>query len=172
MTEINAYMNGYQPNTDVQYLQAALEANKNALTESQLKVKRLEKYMEEIHKSTNDMHVKVLVEKAIAYEVGEVPEMEGFEDSPEEMEQCIVCEKWTKDYLPDEEGGTYWCEPCAKEESERHQLLERSNRFKFVPGHGPDINSMTNEQLEKHVNVMEKIFQDAFDKKSEKGTSL
>jgi hypothetical protein len=115
MSEVNAYMNGYQPMKDNDYLVAALDAHKNALTESRLKVKRLEKYMEEIHKSTNDVHVKVLVEKAIAYEVGEAPEMEGFEDSPEEMEQSIICEKWTNDYVPDEEGET-WCQPCAKEE--------------------------------------------------------
>jgi hypothetical protein len=108
MGEVNAYMNGYQPEGDTEFLSASLDAHKKALEESQQKVERLESYMELIHKSTDETHVKVLVEKAIAYEVGEEP--------TEEMEQCIVCEKWTKDYVPDEEGGTYWCQSCAKEE--------------------------------------------------------
>lgn len=106
MSEINAYMNGYQPEGDTEFLVAALEAHRTALVNSRLeaetakeflyqhiqtnkglddenkqllnrlneyrqKAERLEKYMEEIHKATSDVHVKVLVERAIAYEVGE-----------------------------------------------------------------------------------------------------
>jgi hypothetical protein len=43
VTEINAYMNGYQPEGDNEFLAASLEAHKDALKESQQKVERLEK---------------------------------------------------------------------------------------------------------------------------------
>jgi hypothetical protein len=33
-------------------------------------------------------------------------------------EKCIVCGKKTVNYACDETLGTYWCEPCAKEEDE------------------------------------------------------
>jgi hypothetical protein len=43
MSEINAYMNGYQPMKDNDYLVAALDAHKNALDKTEQKVRRFEK---------------------------------------------------------------------------------------------------------------------------------
>jgi hypothetical protein len=45
----------------------------------------------------------------------------------------------------------------------RQKLLERAKDFKFVPGHGPDIEDMSDEQLEKYVNLMESIFNKVFE---------
>ncbi|MGD6964516.1 hypothetical protein ACQCVB_20135 [Fictibacillus phosphorivorans] len=42
MSEVNAYMNGYQPDGDTEFLSASLEAHKKALKEYQRKVERLE----------------------------------------------------------------------------------------------------------------------------------
>jgi hypothetical protein len=44
MTEINAYMNGYQPEGDTEFLVASLDAHKKAIKECQQKVERLEKF--------------------------------------------------------------------------------------------------------------------------------
>jgi hypothetical protein len=44
--ELNAYMNGYQPEGDTEFLSASLEVHKKALQESQQKVERLEKALE------------------------------------------------------------------------------------------------------------------------------
>ncbi|WP_416729226.1 hypothetical protein [Fictibacillus sp. JL2B1089] len=46
MAEINAYMNGYQPEGDTEFLSASLDAHKKALEKSQQKVKRMEKALE------------------------------------------------------------------------------------------------------------------------------
>ncbi|KZE67039.1 hypothetical protein AWM68_19730 [Fictibacillus phosphorivorans] len=48
-------------------------------------------------------------------------------------------------------------------EVERQKLLERAKDFKYVPGHGPNLENMTNEQLKKYNNVMESVFKDAFE---------
>lgn len=44
MSEINAYMNGYQPEGDTEFLAASLDAHKKALEDSQQKVERLERF--------------------------------------------------------------------------------------------------------------------------------
>lgn len=53
MSEVNAYMNGYQPNKDVHYLEASLEAHKEALKKATRKGENLEKAMKEIIKANN-----------------------------------------------------------------------------------------------------------------------
>jgi YopX protein len=60
---------------------------------------------------------RVMCSKVIG-NIYENPELLDDDSESEVKEQCIICEKWIKDYVPDEEGGTYWCQPCAKEERE------------------------------------------------------
>jgi hypothetical protein len=47
----------------------------------------------------------------------------------------------------------------------RKQLLERASEFRFVPGHGPDIQTMTDDELERWITIMEKTFELAFSEK-------
>ncbi|MEK5390185.1 YopX family protein [Margalitia sp. FSL K6-0131] len=47
--------------------------------------------------------------------------------------------------------------------SKREQLLEKARNYKRVPGHGKSLEEMTDEELEKFVNIMESAFRLAFD---------
>lgn len=47
-------------------------------------------------------------------------------------------------------------------EQTREQLMNRFKEFYFVPGHGPKAEEMTDAELEKWVNGMESMFEDAF----------
>lgn len=44
----------------------------------------------------------------------------------------------------------------------RKDLLKRASNFKTVPGHGPSLEEMSNEKLEKYVTMLEKTFEEAF----------
>ncbi|MEC1824088.1 hypothetical protein ABE321_15955 [Bacillus paralicheniformis] len=44
---------------------------------------------------------------------------------------------------------------------ERERLIEKARSF-HVPGHGPDFENMTNEQIEDHIKFIEKTFEMAF----------
>ncbi|MGN4667975.1 hypothetical protein ACTFRP_19485 [Bacillus cereus group sp. MYBK234-1] len=46
----------------------------------------------------------------------------------------------------------------------RQELLKRASQFHFVPGHGPDISKMSDEELQKCVEIMESMFENAFKK--------
>ncbi|WHH59149.1 hypothetical protein [Petroclostridium sp. X23] len=43
------------------------------------------------------------------------------------------------------------------EYAKRYLLLERLNNFVMVPGHGPDIENMSNEDLELYVKMLERL---------------
>ena len=43
-------------------------------------------------------------------------------------------------------------------EQTREQLMNRFKEFSFVPGHGPNPEDMSDSELEKWVNGMEKKF--------------
>jgi hypothetical protein len=45
MSEVNAFMNGYQPNNDVEYLKASLDAHKNQLEKSESEIKVLKNFI-------------------------------------------------------------------------------------------------------------------------------
>lgn len=45
----------------------------------------------------------------------------------------------------------------------RQYLLKRLQNFRTVPGHGPDISEMSDEQLEKYVSILESTFKMAFE---------
>jgi hypothetical protein len=45
MSEVNAFMNGYQPNNDVAYLKASLDAHKVELKKSEEEVEVLKKFI-------------------------------------------------------------------------------------------------------------------------------
>jgi hypothetical protein len=76
MTEINAYMNGYQPEGDTEFLAASLEAHKDALKESQQKVERLEKALIqidaifncELSQSRSDSQIEQILKQALETE--------------------------------------------------------------------------------------------------------
>lgn len=40
----------------------------------------------------------------------------------------------------------------------RRQLMQRFKKIKFVPGHGPDAENMTDDELEKTVDMLESTF--------------
>lgn len=43
---------------------------------------------------------------------------------------------------------------------DRNELLNKLSNYKTVPGHGPDFNEMTDEELEKILELFEMIFKD------------
>ena len=55
----------------------------------------------------------------------------------------------------------------SKETPSREELLKRASKFHFVPGHGPDISKMSDEELQKCVEIMESMFRNAFKNKEE-----
>ncbi|MEK4448607.1 hypothetical protein N1I81_22495 [Bacillus sp. FSL M8-0052] len=50
---------------------------------------------------------------------------------------------------------------------ERRELMEKARSF-HVPGHGPDFENMTNEQIENHIKFIEKTFEMTFSKDENK----
>ncbi|PCK15090.1 hypothetical protein CEY02_21005 [Bacillus pumilus] len=53
---------------------------------------------------------------------------------------------------------------------QRKELIEKAESF-YVPGHGPDFENMTNEQIENHIKFIEKTFAMAFGEEDEKAES-
>jgi hypothetical protein len=51
----------------------------------------------------------------------------------------------------------------------RQALLKRLQNFRTVPGHGPDISKMSDEQLEKYVSILESTFKMAFEEEGDDG---
>ncbi|WP_429842755.1 hypothetical protein [Brevibacillus sp. FIR094] len=49
----------------------------------------------------------------------------------------------------------------------RQDLLKRLANFQTVPGHGPNINSMSDEKLETYVKALESMFKKAFEEEDE-----
>ena len=47
----------------------------------------------------------------------------------------------------------------AGEMSKRDELLKRLGNFQMVPGHGPDIDTQTDEELELFVEILESMFE-------------
>lgn len=45
---------------------------------------------------------------------------------------------------------------------DRKEILENLSKYKFVPGHGPDCNKMTDKQLLEQLKFFEKMFNDYF----------
>ncbi|AWM42729.1 hypothetical protein SJY89_19745 [Bacillus velezensis] len=45
----------------------------------------------------------------------------------------------------------------------RKKLLEKLSDFRMVPGHGPDLSAMTDEQLEKQLWFLETAFKMAWE---------
>ena len=54
----------------------------------------------------------------------------------------------------------------------RKKLLEKLSNFRMVPGHGPDLSTMTDEQLEKRLWFLETAFAMAWNENSEEGNDL
>ena len=50
----------------------------------------------------------------------------------------------------------------GREEKERRELIKKASAF-HVPGHGPNFEKMTNEQIENHIYMIEETFRMAFD---------
>ncbi|MCY9082388.1 hypothetical protein MOE57_07810 [Bacillus inaquosorum] len=48
----------------------------------------------------------------------------------------------------------------------RLELIKKARSF-HVPGHGPDFENMTNDQIEKHIELIEGTFRMAFDEEEE-----
>lgn len=49
----------------------------------------------------------------------------------------------------------------------RKELLKRLENFKTAPGHGPDINVKTDDELELYVNLLESAFTHAFSEEND-----
>ncbi|GEC93066.1 hypothetical protein [Brevibacillus brevis] len=49
----------------------------------------------------------------------------------------------------------------------RQALLKRLENFRMVPGHGPDVNNMSDEKLETYVKALESVFKKAFEEEDE-----
>ncbi|MCY8992625.1 hypothetical protein [Bacillus atrophaeus] len=49
----------------------------------------------------------------------------------------------------------------------RKLLLDRLSNYRMVPGHGPDLSKMTDEQLEKRLCFLESAFKIAWDEDSD-----
>ncbi|WII36838.1 hypothetical protein [Paenibacillus thiaminolyticus] len=55
----------------------------------------------------------------------------------------------------------------------RKELLKRLENFKVVPGHGPDINAKTDDELELYLSLLETMFKRAFSQADdEEGVSV
>jgi uncharacterized coiled-coil DUF342 family protein len=115
MTEINAYMNGYQPEGDTEFLAASLEAHKKALKESEQKVDDFKKtaslYYEEMmeNKQKVERLEKVLNE---AYSTIQLTEKDVSGDCDIEVETALntienlIIDYWNVDpALETEEKG-------------------------------------------------------------------
>ncbi|MCY9734654.1 hypothetical protein M5X17_13015 [Paenibacillus alvei] len=51
----------------------------------------------------------------------------------------------------------------------RKGLLKRLENFRAVPGHGPDIEAKTDDELELYVKLLESMFERAFAEKDNGG---
>lgn len=86
------------------------------------------------------------------------------------MKYCNECLEEC-DYYADAEAEL--CEHCVDDRikrnnaEERRKLIEKARSFN-VPGHGPDFEKMTNEQIENHIKFIEKTFEMAFSKDENK----
>ncbi|MCY9190082.1 hypothetical protein [Bacillus mojavensis] len=49
---------------------------------------------------------------------------------------------------------------------QRQDLIKKARSF-YVGGHGPDFEKMTNDQIEKHIELIEGTFKMAFDEEEE-----
>ncbi|MBG9944382.1 hypothetical protein ABE237_16970 [Brevibacillus formosus] len=49
----------------------------------------------------------------------------------------------------------------------RQVLLKRLANFRTVPGHGADVNNMSDEKLETYVKALESMFKKAFEEEYE-----
>jgi len=47
----------------------------------------------------------------------------------------------------------------------REELLKELNKYKVLPGHGVELDKLTNEQLELRVNLYKSMFQEYFNDK-------
>lgn len=45
--------------------------------------------------------------------------------------------------------------------NKREKLMKKAASY-TLPGHGPDVEKMTNEELENYVNIIKKTFEVAF----------
>lgn len=45
---------------------------------------------------------------------------------------------------------------------DRGELLKRLSQYKTVPGHGPDLDKLTDEKLEFQLKLYESMFEDYF----------
>lgn len=44
----------------------------------------------------------------------------------------------------------------------KKELLKKLSKYKALPGHGPDYDNMTDEELEKYLNTLEDSFETYF----------
>lgn len=50
----------------------------------------------------------------------------------------------------------------------RQDLIKKARSF-HVPGHGPDFEKMTNDQIKKHIEIIDGTFKMLFDKDDKEG---
>lgn len=55
--------------------------------------------------------------------------------------------------------------------SNREQLMKKAASY-TLPGHGPDVEKMTDEELENYVNTIKKTFEMAFGEKETEDDEL
>ncbi|TWK80485.1 hypothetical protein CHCC20333_1037 [Bacillus paralicheniformis] len=67
----------------------------------------------------------------------------------------------------DKEIDEYLKQRKERVQRERRELLQKARSF-HVPGHGPDFEKMTNEQIENHIKFIEETFEMAFSKNENK----
>lgn len=68
--------------------------------------------------------------------------------------------------------GIYEVDGGGREVNKKRRDLIIKARSFHVPGHGPDFEKMTNDQIEKHINFIEKTFEMAFDEDDEDDEDL
>ncbi|KIE44518.1 hypothetical protein U732_13 [Clostridium argentinense CDC 2741] len=55
---------------------------------------------------------------------------------------------------------------------DRDELLNKLSNYKSVPGHGPDFNEMTDEELEKILEFFQMVFKDSFEEDNKVNRTL
>lgn len=70
-------------------------------------------------------------------------------------------------YLQEKGVGIYEVDGGGREVNKKRRDLIIKARSFHVPGHRPDFEKMTNDQIEKHINFIEKTFEMAFDEDDE-----
>ncbi|MNC01365.1 hypothetical protein D3C75_487120 [compost metagenome] len=63
---------------------------------------------------------------------------------------------------PRERAMAAWLTLQSARSSHREELLERLSRYKTVPGHGPDLDKLPDDELERRLNLIESAFEYAF----------